>query len=503
MSNNFSHCITGDLPSAEDAPSVGHKQNYYAPDGQQVEFFHRRIESSSELQDVLKLEAGFSSTNHPFTGKTEGGYNNQFNQGQNERYFFYSIKVENPRVVMKNIKLSKEALHFLKTRGEKAFLERCGTEAEIGYQSGGSLSNVIRMSKKDESSKDSIDSLIKASGFGFDLGGMILTGDHEDSTKIHIEVYTKWRGGMGEHAYTSIQDLRKMSEKWPATVAKHGVVLKTITMPFEPLLKHLDDPYENILFLEIARLRHELRRLTKIKNNLLSLAIKKPQQTQQAISALDHLIIAITKQIRKCETTTLIERCQNTSMILKAKNTKISINMTHHSCGVKTWHTKKITDLSCGYTNKKVWRDQHSPICPVASYNTGVLFKRQVTYNKEKTMADLTSTFDPKCDDPGIKKTKKLIKKEKKYKIKGLCMPVNPECLSNMIREIYHYTYELSCYGESAQFGIASFSPCLIEVVEKKPKTCLIRTQPMEYNKCLISLDQDLSLDPHDREQTN
>ena len=287
------------------------------------------------------------------SGKINSGFIDKSFSLDRFRYYFYLIEVENPQVNLVNIKLSDEAYNLYLTRGLSAFHQKCGKEVVIGYKTGGYLYHLIKVSKKSVEDRTTIDQLIKASGFGFGLKGQLQSGQAKQSANLNFEVYSKWQGGKGEFTFTNIDDLRRMSEKWPETVANHGVILEKITMPYQKLIAVIDDPFYQIISNEIIEFANQLDRLQNIKKNYLKIrTINKDKVESISANKLDQLqklITKLIKQIAICEDLTSINKCQNIDLLIKAQDFNIVTIREHPSCGVEKYLKKLKRDKSCGF----------------------------------------------------------------------------------------------------------------------------------------------------------
>ena len=492
ISFNFSQCITGDLPTAQSGPDGGTKDNYFSPDGQQVIFSYKRIESSSELRELLKKQAGFSAKSS--LGQIEAGLasHDGWSTSSDERYFYTKIEVSNPIVVMKNIKLSDEAYHLLKRKGRESFRLRCGDEAKIGYKSGGTLSQVIRMSKSKQDSKDSIDALIQASGLKIGSNGQIQSDDTTDTSELQVDIFTQWQGGLGEFASTNIRDLRVTNERWPQTVAQHGVVSESITISYDKLISHLEDPYDDLITNEIHLFRQQLRRLSQIKTNILSLSKGDQTISTQNLKKLESLIITVTQKIRACEKTTKIEKCQDLNLLFTAKDFVLSTPMIHQSCGVKSQH--KPPQPVCTTKTVTTWETKPDPSCPVESYHGGIMFQKTFTFRSKKKDKYLAKKFDKICHDKRIKRRIDYAGSHIKKQFRRPCTPMSDACLFEDKIDVTYHSYVLSCRGENPKFGVKSYQACPVATSALKTDCHIPEAKPiqMEYKRCVVALDQSL-----------
>ena len=493
---NFSQCITGDLPTAQASPDIGTKPDYYVPDGQKVQFTHKRIESSSELRDLLKTEAGFSS-NATISGKAQFNNQDSLMISNNERYYYYKIEVENPAVIMKNIRLTDDAYHLLKQKGRKVFTQRCGTEAKIGYKSGGTLSQVIRMSKKQQDSNASIDTLIQASGLKFGAGGKIETTDETDTSKINVDIFTQWQGGFGEHAYTSIQDLRTMSEQWPHTVAEHGVLVETISLPFAHIIGHLKDPYEDLITNEIIWFQAELLRLNRMKSNIIALPPEGRTIPTQDLQQLESLILMLSKKINACEHTTQLDKCQDMNLLFEAKDFVISTTMTSPLCGSKPTAPPPEPPEVCEHKLTESWRTIRDASCPVEEYNQGPLFQEVFSFKgKKPSDKRLAKKFDKICDQPDVTKHIEFTGTHTTQSHYRLCYPKSGKCIFDKTYDRIYYNYKLTCTGSDRRFGVLRYQFCPVKehtinkICKPAPAATATASPPSpQYLSCLVALD--------------
>ena len=496
---NFSDCIVYDKESANilNTPMIN---SNYNPDGQTVSFTHKKIQSSSELNDLLKAGAKLStSSNLKPKFKAGLGVIDEKKSSDNYRYYFYSIEVENPVVTLKNIKLSDEAKKLYLIKGLNAFYKRCGKEVTIGYKTGGFLYHIIKISKKSNDNLSSLDSLIASSGFGFGLSGRINSSEKIYTDDLHFEVYSNWKGGKGQFAFTNIKDLSLMSEKWPDTVANNAVVLENITMTYEDLLSAVEDPHYQIIAKESQAFLDELTRLNNIKYELLNIVAKKSSNSsnqkseifsQKQIKKLEKLIMLVSSQIKKCENATDIENCQNLQLLIRSKQYRFSVTKEHHTCSVKSYYKEYKRHKSCGIEK---YKQQSKKVvnyhCPVLSYKKGIIFSKIIMLTEHENTTKLAKYYPEYCHkinvDIGYTIKSKDVKKRIPY-----CHAKSDNCLFMAEKiNINYISYEIYCKARDKKFGVEKYSECDKKYQVPIYKNCLVQTsKPKSYNRCLLTM---------------
>ena len=487
----FSECIISQGAFPVSSPELA-PPPYYGSSGQTVQLTHRRVESKKDLRDTLKrvAQGGGEGTQWQIMGKLESL--KDLTISQDSRWYFYMIEVKNPVMMLKGVQLSPGAYQLFRRKGLNAFYKRCGKTVTTGYQTGGSLLHIIRISKKFQESQQSLDHLISASGFGFNARGMVEVDDEADFSELDVDIHTKMQGGRGEAAYTTLKNLRRMSEEWPQAVAKHGVLLRTITTPFSQLIHSLHAPGLKRVIQETRHYHRALDRLTALKARLLH-----PQMGQliesrlQYLSRLQQLIAKLTRKVEICERSGAMKNCQDMELILEASSYKISVEAAHPSCGVLSRREQLTRHPHCGEETYYENVVQQDPRCPAKNYKTGTIFQQQITLQGTQNNARrLNDAYPQRCNAADAQRVATLLKTEHKNH-RPPCSPRNDECLfeSKTIKMPY-FTYNLQCRAPRKRFGVQSYSSCAVTLARKRFKQCLRPTdEAKEYHRCRVPLE--------------
>ena len=410
----FGDCITseGVFPQGAKVLSGGD----YASSGQVVRMTHRRLESASDLQDTLELA---------LKGKTEAPSWRASAQWESfkglmvtheSRWYFYMVEVENPLMMLRDVKLSLGGYRLYLEKGAEAFSKRCGEEFTEGYQTGGYLLHVIRMSKKTQASQKSLDQLIKASGFGFNARGMVEVDEEADLSELDVDIHTKWQGGRGVLAHTTLKDLRRVSEGWPKAVAEHGVLIRRIKRPFSELTASLHSPHLEHIIAEIRLYNQALDRLSALKERLLHppLSSSLPVDSKKR-ERLENLMRALSHKVEVCKMRVDLGECQDMELLLQAKNFRLTLHTPHPSCGVLVYHKELRRDESCGEESYQESVMQEDPRCPVAQYKRGKIFEKEITLRgAQNNQRNIKGHYPKMCLEAGVERGAQLLSTETK-----------------------------------------------------------------------------------------
>lgn len=468
QTHNFGSCITGTAPSIE-VLNKKPSDDRFAPDGQKINFLHKKIESKYELRQLLKVETGVSGFYNGATAKANSDYFRDVKITEDEKYFFYKIEVSNPAVTMKDIKLTDEAVELIKEKGLEGFYRRCGKQAVIGYRTGGFLYSVLKISKKDKTSSVKVDSLISASGFGFDVDGKITSSKDLSKSELDFSVFARWEGGLGQKAHTDLTKLRLMSETWPQTVSKHAVVTELVTVPYKNLVSSIrDEDFENIQN-ELSLYYFQLDRLSNIKSIIVKDTHYKGYATKdigtESIYKLDNLIEALSEKIKSCKKALTFEACQDTELLLDARDYRIALLKEHRSCGIKSYVLEKVRAAQCGVEKYSVSTRKAHSSCGVKSFKTGLIFSgtsiegRIPSVCKRASKKEVTSCHRSSTRIGGVMDH-------------GLM------------------TCKIKCWAPAKKFGVQEYNTCSVRETRSRFKECLVPTTKVkEYKTCLVEVD--------------
>ncbi|MCY4444230.1 MAG: hypothetical protein OXC44_05485 [Proteobacteria bacterium] len=488
---NFGSCIVGKPPQA----SQFHGSDY-TPDGQIVRFSHKRIESTSDLKHSIKAKGKVSMGYQEMIGNATTEYLSNHSISQKNRYYFYLIEVENPKMVMSDIRLSLGAYDLYREKGEEAFYKRCGKEALIGHKTGGYLLNIIQISKKVQTSATSIDHLISASGFGFGLDGMLTIKDSSDLSELDVSIFTRWYGGKGGQTYSTLNELRDMSSQWPAMVAKHGVTIDNIYMSYDTLMDSIEDPYYDIIRSERDAYIKQLSRLYRLRQVLMHQESQPPKHDPQLhIPKIEKLIEQLAAQLKICNKSLNIASCQNSNLLMSAQKYRIRSVRPHPTCGVRSTIPVFKRHRFCGkedYTVKEVRRD---PRCQVERYEKGAIFEKEILFKSplrdNYKESSLYRYYPKECFlREAERRIAPLGTKEVLMPPKRPCVPMNDDCLFEKPRYDTQYVYLVSCHKEAPQFGVAVYQPCEVDVTKQRDKECYVSSgRVKEFFSCEVDLE--------------
>jgi hypothetical protein len=473
-------CLTGSKPNLN-VLEKEQEDKTFSPNGQTVEFTHKRIKSLTDLRKSLKVEAGASGYYGGVVAQSNTDYFSSQTITNDNQMYFYKISVDNPPVTMKNIKLTEEALNILKYHGLQAFYRHCGKKAVIGYKTGGYLFSVINIAKKSQNTKETLETEIEASGFGFDIDGKLKKSSQVDLKNLDVSVYGKWSGGLGVRAETELTKLRELSETWPKTVSKNSVVTELITMPYAKIISSfIDEDYE-LVQSELKNYYFQLDRLINMKRIIATNTTYNGTVVSKigfaSITQLDTLITELARSIKFCKKTSELKDCQNSELLFSARDFRLRVIKKHPSCGVLEYKRVLKRHASCGKENFTVTENKEHRSCGVSSWNIGVL--------KSKTVTQFGSI--------DLKKHCKIDKRKGFTGTKTSCKHIRsggrrggPDFDFPEISE----SCKVTCKGPSSKFGVKKYKSCNVKTTQQRNKSCPVATKtPLSYKACLVAID--------------
>ena len=488
----FGDCVSSSGATASSAPPTPGSD--YAPSGQVVRLIHKRIESTSDLHDTLNVAVGVGHDGAPsWKGGVDLNKLRELKVTRESRWYFYMIEVKNPLMKMRDLKLTPGAYRLYRQRGQEALYHRCGEDVFTGYQTGGYLMHVIRISKKTQGSTDHLDHMISASGFGFNTKGQLEIDDDADLSELDIDIHTRWRGGRGVPAHTTIEDIRRMSEVWPVAVADHGILIRSTRQPLSDFLEGLHTPKLERIVDEIRRYDAQLTRLSAIKERLLIPEFhQKVAPTAQQMSQLQSLISRLSRKVEVCERSQKIASCQDMKLFLHAQKFDISITAPHQSCGVSSWHYEDKRHQSCGVESYSFTEEKRHPSCEVEKFMLGELFSGTIELRGAKnTPENLEASFPSECSGGDVERQAQMISEQMGEMPAPKCSPRNDDCLWERGVPMLFARYQLSCWARRPEFGVERYHLCKVTEQGTRYKLCPQRTsRAKEFHSCVVPLEE-------------
>ena len=407
---NFGSCIVGDKPTLatidnkllSDLGDDVHlnleaiKKSDIKLDGGSGSLHYEMVTSKNSLRDALNLGVGGggSSLFGLVDVKASMEYHKKSVISEESLYYVAHLEVNNPDIVMTNVKLSPKAHELYKKRGAEAFFKRCGRKAVIGFRSGGTLSAVAKYTSSDSENLEEGELVAAANAhipglMGVDVSGNVGLSKGKKFSGIKVSFFTAYSGGRPEEIPTTVEDLPKIAEKWGASVRKHGVIKGLITKSYKELIANINiDPDYDVIQDNIILYIEALDRLSNMRDVMLKTSkyniVKKSLLRKTVNKQLDKLIIRLHEKLEKCRLSRKAAVCVDEELLREVDDFKPTVMVKHSSCG---FEKTRITDRNpiCGKEKYETdqWLESH-PDCEVKQYTPIVVDSIQVSRITEK-----------------------------------------------------------------------------------------------------------------------
>ncbi len=232
-------CITGTAPDAN-ILAKSTATGEFAPDGQIVQASFKEIKSSEQLRKALSVSANGKASWGAAGGSVSASFFQSSEITQHNLNMLMLMTVTNPEVRMHDVRLTPEAAELLRTQGTEAFFRRCGTEAVIGYQTGGEFIATVTISSREARSVSEIRADLSVKGVSFSAGAEFAQSMEKVSGQYETTIDLLMSGGKGERVVFTPGEFKEAMSRFPETVRKHAVPIRQITIPFSSLIQGID-----------------------------------------------------------------------------------------------------------------------------------------------------------------------------------------------------------------------------------------------------------------------
>ncbi|MCY4381151.1 MAG: hypothetical protein OXC40_06255 [Proteobacteria bacterium] len=380
---NFSECIIGDKPTTDILfGENADKDRMFLANGQEAVANFKFITSKNEINRFFNLHAsaGVGSNLGLFSAKANVDYAQSAVFKDEYLYQSFSIDVENPAVTMKNLRLTDDAKKLLAEKGLRAFYDRCGKEAVIGYVTGGSFKGVYSYKGSHGADTNKLRALLEGHGVlkiaTLKAKVALSKSEKKNISQFKEEQYLSFKGGLGVDIPLTREEVDGLKKKWTSVVAKNARVLRLIRKPYKDIFGDLvvDASYDTINN-NIELLKKKIDQLENLKQIFLSEDTymgHKVDKIYKDMNQLDDILAQLIIGVQECYQAIDIRGCPVSKYTKAFHKFQPSVAIAHKSCG---YH--------------KTMKRQKSPVCGTESICDE--FKERVVLSSKKTV--LLKTF--------------------------------------------------------------------------------------------------------------
>jgi formylglycine-generating enzyme required for sulfatase activity len=259
--------------------------------GQTAELLFKRVTSSSELSEVLGInaEANLNASWFQASGsiKAKAFSESSAKINQYSTFSVLYVKVTGATENLEDVDLIPAAQDFIKKNGLDAFYQKAGYEYISGIISGGEFISVIEIVSSDIQTKEKIDAELSAqiaySTVVPNVGS--INADAKLTTafqklasyqNVSIEARCYRKGGMGA-LVTSPDEALKYAVNFPASVRDSASILQVLCSPYDSLLSFPG------IAIDLMVVQRQQRVLQGIWNRY--------QQISQSITQIDYILL--------------------------------------------------------------------------------------------------------------------------------------------------------------------------------------------------------------------
>jgi formylglycine-generating enzyme required for sulfatase activity len=256
--------------------------------GQTAELLFKRVTSSSELSEVLGInaEANLNASWFQVSGsiKAKAFSESSAKINQYSTFSVLYVKVTGTTENLEDVDLIPAAQEFIKNNGLDAFYQKAGYEYISGIISGGEFISVIEIVSSDIQTKEKIDAELSAN-ISYNTMVSSINADGKLSTafqklasyqNVSIEARCYRKGGMGA-LVTSPDEALKYAVNFPASVRDSASILQVLCSPYDSLLSFPG------IAIDLMVVQRQQRVLQGIWNRY--------QQISQSITQIDHILM--------------------------------------------------------------------------------------------------------------------------------------------------------------------------------------------------------------------
>ena len=230
--------------------------------GQIATFEFREIEDISRLRETMNISASASFAGGLGSGSAKASYLHSVSFSTYAIYTYIRVKVTNQTVVIKDYKLTDEAIDYLKNYGEDSFFENFGDEFVATTTSGGEFLAILQINTETLEEKKKIAGEMSGS-YGYfsaaaDFSASLAKFNFHSSTRLFL----MRRGGAG--ALPDINGIKAAALNFPDEVAANAgnpVMIQLMTLPYAITTNRPN----NIRLINIEKQRDALERLVLLR----------------------------------------------------------------------------------------------------------------------------------------------------------------------------------------------------------------------------------------------
>jgi hypothetical protein len=347
-------CITGTAPDAN-ILAQGTATGEFSPDAQTVSADMVEVESREQLRKTLSLSANGKASWGAASVSASTSLFERLEVTQHTLNLLMRVKVTNPEVRMHDVRLTPEAAELLRSRGADAFFRRCGTEAVIGFQTGGEYLAYVTVTSAQRKTANEIKAELSGKGVNFSGGAQFAQTIDKITSDYNTTITIERSGGKGEKLFFTPAELKEAMAVFPSVVLKNAVPYRQVTVPFSTLIEGIDtlsqqkrrSQTEDVANMfdevhnQIADLRFILKNDRTLVENDIAVIKNDIKSLEKDLSALQLTIATCENPENICQ---IPEDLSNTQSVYRNR-TEVSA---HESCGVATFNFGTKSSV-CGF----------------------------------------------------------------------------------------------------------------------------------------------------------
>ncbi len=217
---------------------------------QKVNYAMQEVQSLEDLQGQLDINFSGSLGLGVWSADLKSKYyrNNTYNS--NHYYLLLRVTVENQTEILKNYKLSPSAVDLYTRQGKEAFLMACGDQFVAAQVTGGEFIAILEIEAHSSDEKQTISTLLNASGLNWSAGPQVSTLLTEISKRNRISMTLFRAGDSGALPPQDPQKLIEYALSFPAKVLNQSGGAWPFIINTESYDAILDKPSSDFIHLD-------------------------------------------------------------------------------------------------------------------------------------------------------------------------------------------------------------------------------------------------------------
>lgn len=201
--------------------------------GQTVSYQLRQIEDASTLRKSLNISASASLAGGIGGGSAKSSFFNSLEIDSYALYIYVHVRVSNTSHVLRDYKLTDNAINFLKEYGKDGFFDNFGDEFVSGFTTGGEFIAILQINNRTVQEKTRTQASIEGSYGAFSGSASFSQALDKINMSAATQVHVMRRGGSGP-----IPDgtgVKAAALAFPETVREetgNAILLQVTTVPY-------------------------------------------------------------------------------------------------------------------------------------------------------------------------------------------------------------------------------------------------------------------------------